>query len=438
VAVHELSEVSKPLTRTLPPAKKIAAIEAARGLCATYVVVFHILQIFGYKYSWQGPASYIVDMFSYGHEAVLAFFVLSGFSIHYVNLDRDLSIWSGIRRYYYLRVRRLVPIFWLTCAGVFLFYGIGVAGGIQFYRDAVHTVSPRDIGLTLAFLADRETACGRLATVFPSNPPLWSLAYEAVYYALYPAFWWLARRFSLRYAVVLGFIISAIAAIVPDRYCSHWTNVIALYYPWCLGAAIAELKRRDQTIRCDRWLRYVIGYVALLSALTVAASSVLWLSPPLWILAITMVIASPVMRSGHTLSARAEYWVCAGLIVGAAVSFLLLSMFVEVAHKMTAYRTHIVVIGVSAVVLFRGWANPLARARFGRWLAALVPLGGISYALYLVHFPLLIAGREWSGHLWGVADYGLIAIPAIFLTARLLELRLQPRAASLMDRGFKN
>ena len=72
---------------------------------------------------------------------------------------------------------------------------------------------------------------------FGSNGPLWSLAFEAVYYAIYPAWLWLRRRNAL--AAFAGVPAACLAlAFIPVT--AFPVTVLAHYPIWLAGAFLAE------------------------------------------------------------------------------------------------------------------------------------------------------------------------------------------------------
>jgi peptidoglycan/LPS O-acetylase OafA/YrhL len=72
---------------------------------------------------------------------------------------------------------------------------------------------------------------------FGSNGPLWSLAFEAVYYALYPAWLWVRRQSAA--AAFAGVPIACVALTFVAS--QTWLlTVLALYPIWLAGAFTAE------------------------------------------------------------------------------------------------------------------------------------------------------------------------------------------------------
>jgi hypothetical protein len=51
-------------------------------------------------------------------------------------------------------------------------------------------------------------------------------------------------------------------------------------------------------------------------------------------------------------------------------------------------------------------------------------IGAISYGLYVIHFPILFAAKEWFPRSWTAV---LLAVPASFAAAVVLQGALQPR-----------
>jgi peptidoglycan/LPS O-acetylase OafA/YrhL len=65
------------------------------------------------------------------------------------------------------------------------------------------------------------------------------------------------------------------------------------------------------------------------------------------------------------------------------------------------------------------WRAPTA----AQW-AKLSAIGAVSYALYVIHYPILFAAKAWFPGSWIAV---LLAVPASFAAAAVLEGMLQPR-----------
>jgi peptidoglycan/LPS O-acetylase OafA/YrhL len=76
---------------------------------------------------------------------------------------------------------------------------------------------------------------------FGTNGPLWSLAFEIVYYLLYPA-WLYLRRFGLVAGYGAGLVLFILALTAPSV--PFLWSVLACYPVWLAGAGMAELLSR--------------------------------------------------------------------------------------------------------------------------------------------------------------------------------------------------
>jgi peptidoglycan/LPS O-acetylase OafA/YrhL len=77
---------------------RLQKLECIRGLAAFYVVLHHLARIFLHHRWYRLP-------FVFGPEAVMVFFVLSGFVIHYSTRVSPADL--GIKNYSVKRLRRI-------------------------------------------------------------------------------------------------------------------------------------------------------------------------------------------------------------------------------------------------------------------------------------------------------------------------------------------
>jgi len=230
----------------------LRALDALRGLLAVYVLFGHCRWLLWAGHSawmaaphqrWLEPIVYASASLRYGREAVMVFFVLSGFFIH-LSAARDVAA-SGqmsASEFYRRRLHRLgatyvfallvtialdtigrslVPALYQGVTGDPLTDGIFLRSG---YRAM--SVVPALVGLPSSLGFD-----------FGSNGPLWSLAFEVVYYALYPG--WLAlRRASTVVAFAIVPTICLSVSFVPGA--PFLASVLMLYPVWLGGAWLAE------------------------------------------------------------------------------------------------------------------------------------------------------------------------------------------------------
>jgi peptidoglycan/LPS O-acetylase OafA/YrhL len=203
-------------------AKHVSGLDSIRFVCASWVVIGHF-GILGIDFSsvrshWLSLVARTIwfNLFV-GPAAVIVFFLISGFCIHYPYRDgRPLPFKAYYSRRY---VRILIPM------------GIAIALGIP-------------LGLDLAHLNDSI---------------LWSLLAEEIYYLLYPLVLVpLRRRFGWRTVIVAAYALS---------FCVVLTNPRAGNYPsfgpglnwllglpcWLLGCELAETIPAAAPTRARLW-----------------------------------------------------------------------------------------------------------------------------------------------------------------------------------------
>lgn len=95
---------------------RLVHLDALRGLAALVVVVFHVLQS-----ASGGAGATVGQLFDLGQFGVCLFFVISGYTIS-ASLDRTSP---GV--FWWRRVLRLYPVYWLSIALIVLLAALGIA-----------------------------------------------------------------------------------------------------------------------------------------------------------------------------------------------------------------------------------------------------------------------------------------------------------------------
>jgi peptidoglycan/LPS O-acetylase OafA/YrhL len=170
--------------------------------------------------------SQIARIADLGREAVIAFFVLSGFVIAYSAEQRNPTL----RDYASARCARLysvvLPVLLLAfaLAGLAEQLGVRVGGGYQLHKPWLY------IPFHLLFLGE---LWGFVETP-PWLLPYWSLNYEAWYYLLFGAVFYLRGRMRLLGAAVFALMGPKLWLLLP-----LWMSGVALYR-WQKGHAIPQ------------------------------------------------------------------------------------------------------------------------------------------------------------------------------------------------------
>lgn len=217
-------------------------LDMARGVAALAVLVGHVRGLFFIDYHDLArhslPVAAIYAATALGHQAVIVFFVLSGFFIVSSIADTfEQRRWSWTA-YLVNRITRLslVLIPSLILCWVVDRIGMAMAATAPFYEHPVaHFFSESVASLeTLRnFVGNLFYVQGILVQPFGSNAPLWSLSYEFWYYIIFPlALCAIVKRF--RPAIRIAFFVLAILVTL------FIGRTIAMYFLiWLLGGAIA-------------------------------------------------------------------------------------------------------------------------------------------------------------------------------------------------------
>jgi peptidoglycan/LPS O-acetylase OafA/YrhL len=330
--------------------KTLRFLDGARGLAALYVLLFHARWLM-----WEGftegysahpalyslPAklvAYALLLFYYGHQAVIFFFVLSGFVIH-LRYARQfqadiISARFDLIPYLRRRIRRLYPPLLLSLLITFTTDSVGRQLYAPMYNGTTHYVLINNVGS----LFDLQRLAGGLTMVpnapeWGSNIPLWSLRLEWFFYLLYPLFWWIGKRSMWLATAILVTLCGLSLFMGSGGLLTVAQNVFALMLVWWFGVLLAEIYVGRIKIGFSRLAPLGLGLLVL----------------PLTV--------EPFMTMQSTLR---------DLLWGVGFSGLLAALF--------------------------AWRN---RGGSLRLLEQLKPLGDMSFTLYVIHFPILFLVSAW-------------------------------------------
>ncbi|MBY0549969.1 MAG: acyltransferase [Candidatus Obscuribacterales bacterium] len=237
------------------PSRNLRFMDGLRGLAAFYVMVGHARWLLweGYADGYlrhpevysviDSGAMYFFSLFRYGHEAVMYFFVLSGFLIHlrlaskYSHKDQSNDSWLVYAK---RRVRRIYPplIACLIVTSICDYFGNRV-NPAPYQTVAAFTNQP-SLSYSIPTLIGNLLFAGSLrAPVWGSDGPLWSLSYEGWFYVIYPAFALLSKR-----SVWLPAAVSALLFAI--SFAPGWTEplskaIASMFVCWWCGAFLADV-----------------------------------------------------------------------------------------------------------------------------------------------------------------------------------------------------
>lgn len=236
--------------------KAIALLDLTRALAAIYVVLYHV----GVERGWtSGPGVFL----RFGQEAVMVFFLLSGFVIFANEKDRATEGFG----YFYRRLRRIYPplVFAILVSVI-----VALIDGNLIERFDLAQL----VGTLLAVQDIAALKPGVIVDPVLGNAALWTLSYEILFYLLFPATmvaWRHYPRATTHFIGLTSCLCYANYVLNPN----HWTLVLSYYGVWWAGAMAA-----------DAYLRGKRNIVPLAA-------------PMLWLAALCGVAAAAVMIKGY-------------------------------------------------------------------------------------------------------------------------------------------
>jgi peptidoglycan/LPS O-acetylase OafA/YrhL len=225
-----------------------------RGILAVYVVLHHARWLLWVGHSawtqslhpfWATGIVYASAILRYGHEAVMVFFALSGFFIH-LRVAQKLAAGTdpGVdtMRFLQRRAHRLLAPYFLALLLTIVLDTVGRQFFPVLYAaqtgdallDSLFARKDYSVEAVVSAFCLVPAALGR---DFGTNGPLWSLAFEVIYYLLYPIW----CRLRLWNAAVAYGVVPVLCLALTLRPAPSFLLQVFVHYPiWLAGAALAE------------------------------------------------------------------------------------------------------------------------------------------------------------------------------------------------------
>ncbi|HEY5227551.1 MAG TPA: acyltransferase, partial [Opitutaceae bacterium] len=352
-----------------------SGLEGLRGVAAFFVALSHVYWANLLTGTIIIPP--LVKSFEAGHAGVLIFFMLSGYVISWTNEGG----YSAAAASGYVRRRwiRLAPIYYV--AFLITLLAIRVSGVLEPPRVLVGT-----------FFCLQNFNGYFTAAIDPPmvNGPLWSLNFEVLYYGLFLLLWRARPRLVWVFAPallagILGWTAPSVMPLFISSYCCGWLF-------WAGGWWLA---RQPQVPDSSKYRAPLLSWTLLivschhiagvtramnLLGLYSKDAGMVTFGDIALIPAILLVLSGLTRREipGRKWVEATAWLVCAVPVAGMIATGRLLGNPDWIA-------------GAGALVA----AVLLLPVRSGRWLKPFAWFGGISYAFYVIHFPLLYILGAW-------------------------------------------
>jgi peptidoglycan/LPS O-acetylase OafA/YrhL len=354
--------------------QRIKILDSMRGLAAAIVVFHHVYTRFSYLYirSEHPLLHRLLGFISYLNvEAVLFFFVLSGFSIR-LSLKKGLPVTKELfNEYVYRRLKRILPLYYFAIIFTLL------CGWVT--RDVL--VNPdftiKNLLGNIFFLQCPKIYKGNWFAPYGDNGPLWSLSFEMFYYFFFPVFILLMlnifkkmRTIENRNRLFLccSFLLSVSCVAVNKQFFFPYIAFAAFFFIWYNGFFIADLYLQKRiSFNSD----FIINII-------------------LMILAGILIYFKPSAGLSNLFSGAA---ICVVFFIVYLFRFQYRKFFIKYIERVLNF-------------LF---------AKIGKG----------SYALYLFHYPLILVLKYYRAHAWLIiSSIAVLAICCIWLEQYIVKRKL--------------
>ena len=377
---------------------RVTSLEVLRACCALAVLIAHVWGE-GVDLPQIGPLTAISH---YSVEAVVGFFVLSGCVI-------SLQDYPNAGVYWRARLLRLLPIYYAVFV---LSLALMLARGASF--TALQAVG------NAAFLQSLDwEPLWPLRFFIPS----WSLSFELYYYTAFLAILMVPRLLLplLAASAVVGLALSLLPA--PPAPALWLLRAFAFFGLWLAGVLVTRLVQRGHAV--------TLGTGVFMFAVGLCLARLPWSEPVKFdcarlfgvgmgfaFLVWALLSASPV-----GLAVPRRSCLDFGLPLRIAMALLLLAVLWRLSASFRSTK-----LELSLMLAFATVTPTFLAALAARVLRPATPLmlyvAGLSYALYLVHYPLLQAFNLWHP-MPPLVDFVAVLVLS-FLLAHGLDYVFQP------------
>src|SRR5450755_1058996 len=219
-------------------------LDLIRVLAALAVFMQHLRTLL-FKNYWEGPTSFFKKIFyfltGFSYEAVIVFFVLSGFLITGSIVNARKKAKFSVLNY---GLDRLVRLWIVLIPGLVLTLivdrmGIHWFGTYPAYLGTIQYTGNIDVAANLngpTFFGNIFFLQGILVNTFGSNTPLWSLTNEFWYYILFPMIYFLFYLKKIGIRVLLSILTIAIFFFIGQ-------DILQYFLVWLIGSALFFVKK---------------------------------------------------------------------------------------------------------------------------------------------------------------------------------------------------
>ncbi len=226
--------------------KKNYNLEALRAIAAVYVFFHHTFD----NFHMLEKGSFFWRLFSFGQEAVIIFFLLSGYVI---TLSMDKNNYNFVT-YFKHRLIRIYSV-------VIIAYIVSFTTYVMILDNPFPSV--KTIVFNLLMLQDKISFNLGDFAVEPifNNQPLWSLSYEWWFYMIFFVHYKLAIKLNIDKNIFIAFGISLIGMISYYIFPNQISSIFIYYYMWFAGGVLYFIYKNHQDSKKEKTF-LLFGFIA--------------------------------------------------------------------------------------------------------------------------------------------------------------------------------
>ena len=227
--------------------ERIEVVNVLRGLSCLFVLLYHVrvdlwtgwwnIKLYPQNYSsFEKVTAWLSVPTPFMGYAILLFFLISGFCIHYPNtLSNSKPSWLD---YFKRRFWRIYPTYLVA-----VLLTASISYFTHFQWDDTTWNAERMIRVAL-LSQNYPPTNGQ----FLSNPSLWTIPLEIEFYVIYPFAFILIPRLKFTWLIFIAFCISGFTVYLMNHGFQWISYTSFLFWPsWLLGAWVASLHRENKT-----------------------------------------------------------------------------------------------------------------------------------------------------------------------------------------------
>jgi peptidoglycan/LPS O-acetylase OafA/YrhL len=241
---------------------RLFQLDALRGIGALVVVLYHLTILWSAEVRPTSPAVCFVlrHIGSFGTEAIMFFFLLSGFVLSLSAIEGRPQAWFGfaVRRVFRIYVPYLAALA-VAVAGAYWLHGT-VTESTWFHAFWSEPVDWRLVGQHLLFVGAYNTD--------QFDCPIWSLVQEMRICLIFPALCWLVLRFKSRWSFAIAGGLTGAALILNKaqilvEWRAHETFEIAGLFVFGIFLARKRERLGWWYRRAPLWAKYAAGLASV-------------------------------------------------------------------------------------------------------------------------------------------------------------------------------